>query len=63
MGCEVNGPGEASHADVGLAGGRNGRMLLFASGEKIRMVDVSGAVSALVDEAGRVLRSRGTGRG
>ena len=31
MGCVVNGPGEASHADVGLAGGR-GEGVLFKHG-------------------------------
>ncbi len=50
MGCEVNGPGEAAHADVGLAGGRGGRMILFAKGEKIAVVDVGDAVARLVDE-------------
>ncbi len=32
MGCVVNGPGEARHADVGLAGGR-GEGVLFKKGE------------------------------
>ena len=32
MGCVVNGPGEASHADVGLAGGR-GEGVLFKHGQ------------------------------
>lgn len=52
MGCEVNGPGEAAHADVGLAGGRNGRVLLFARGRKIAVVDARDAVARLVDEIG-----------
>ena len=34
MGCVVNGPGEASDADLGVAGGENGG-LIFARGEKI----------------------------
>jgi len=34
MGCIVNGPGEARHADIGIAGG-NGRAALFAHGELI----------------------------
>jgi (E)-4-hydroxy-3-methylbut-2-enyl-diphosphate synthase len=34
MGCEVNGPGEASHAHVGIAGARSGNFLLFARGER-----------------------------
>ena len=34
MGCAVNGPGEASDADLGLAGGANGG-LIFRYGEKL----------------------------
>ncbi len=37
MGCVVNGPGEASHADVGIAGG-DGEGLLFQKGKIIRKV-------------------------
>ena len=56
MGCEVNGPGEAAEADLGLAGGQNGKMLLFAKGERIKTVSVNDAVKELVDAAaGKVL--------
>ncbi len=34
MGCVVNGPGEAKHADIGIAGG-DGRAVLFAKGELV----------------------------
>ena len=37
MGCIVNGPGEARHADVGLAGG-NGEGVLFKHGEIVAKV-------------------------
>ena len=37
MGCAVNGPGEASDADIGIAGGKD-EALLFIRGEKIRML-------------------------
>jgi len=37
MGCVVNGPGEASHADVGLAGGR-GEGVLFKHGRIVAKV-------------------------
>ena len=37
MGCVVNGPGEASDADIGIAGGKD-EALLFIRGEKIRML-------------------------
>jgi len=48
MGCEVNGPGEAAEADFGLAGGQNGRILLFAKGERIKTVAVKDAVKELI---------------
>jgi (E)-4-hydroxy-3-methylbut-2-enyl-diphosphate synthase len=49
MGCEVNGPGEAADADVGLAGGR-GLGLIFREGQIVRKVDEAEMVDALVDE-------------
>lgn len=55
MGCEVNGPGEAAHADVGIAGGRGGRLLIFARGEKIRTVMVDEAVPVLIEEIKKIL--------
>ena len=45
MGCAVNGPGEASAADVGIAGGV-GEGLLFRKGEIVKKVPQE----ALVDE-------------
>jgi (E)-4-hydroxy-3-methylbut-2-enyl-diphosphate synthase len=48
MGCEVNGPGEASHADAGIAGTQSGKMILFARGEKIDIVDNDRAAVLLV---------------
>ena len=45
MGCVVNGPGEASAADVGIAGG-DGVGLLFRRGEIVKKVPQE----ALVDE-------------
>jgi (E)-4-hydroxy-3-methylbut-2-enyl-diphosphate synthase len=35
MGCVVNGPGEAKHADIGIAGGGDGKAVLFAKGKRI----------------------------
>ncbi len=55
MGCEVNGPGEAAHADIGVAGGKNGSMLLFSRGEKLRKIDAEDAVSCLVQEIEKML--------
>ncbi|HPV41241.1 MAG TPA: flavodoxin-dependent (E)-4-hydroxy-3-methylbut-2-enyl-diphosphate synthase [Spirochaetota bacterium] len=56
MGCEVNGPGEAKDADAGLAGIRDGRLLLFAKGAKIRAVEYSEAVAALIEEIEKIVR-------
>ncbi len=56
MGCEVNGPGEAAHADFGLAGARKGRLLLFSKGEKLGLVDAGNAVEALIDRIRENLR-------
>ncbi|HOT43833.1 MAG TPA: flavodoxin-dependent (E)-4-hydroxy-3-methylbut-2-enyl-diphosphate synthase [Spirochaetota bacterium] len=55
MGCEVNGPGEAKDADAGLAGIRDGRLLLFAKGAKIRTVEYRDAVAALMEEIERII--------
>ena len=49
MGCVVNGPGEARHADIGVACGR-GQGLIFANGETIRKVDEDHIVDALFEE-------------
>lgn len=49
MGCEVNGPGEAADADVGLAGG-NGMGLIFREGKVVRRVPEKDMVEALLDE-------------
>ena len=32
MGCPVNGPGEARNADIGIAGSRNGQLIIFQNG-------------------------------
>lgn len=58
MGCEVNGPGEAREADAGLAGLREGRLLLFSRGEKVRVLDRREAVKGLLDELERIIEGR-----
>ena len=50
MGCVVNGPGEAKGCDVGLAGGKNGRFVLFKKGEIIDRIDEKIAVTRLLEE-------------
>ncbi len=49
MGCAVNGPGEAKHADIGIAGGVN-EGLLIKKGEIIRKVKQSDMVAELKKE-------------
>lgn len=58
MGCEVNGPGEASHADIGIAGARSGQFLLFSRGQKIDKIKAEDAESALSALAGDILNER-----
>ena len=49
MGCAVNGPGEASAADSGIAGGK-GEGLLFRKGEILYKVPQEQLVDALMAE-------------
>ena len=53
MGCEVNGPGEARDADIGIAAGP-GRGLLFSKGKQIGWVPHDRLVEALLEEAERL---------
>ena len=53
MGCEVNGPGEAKDADVGIAAG-NGRAVIFRKGQKTRVVTVEEMIPALMEEVNKV---------
>lgn len=49
MGCAVNGPGEASAADIGIAGGR-GEGLLFRKGKILYKVPEDRLLDALMEE-------------
>ncbi len=49
MGCIVNGPGEAKHADIGFAGGKN-EGIIFKKGEKIEKVSSEDAVDKIINE-------------
>jgi (E)-4-hydroxy-3-methylbut-2-enyl-diphosphate synthase len=49
MGCAVNGPGEASEADVGIAGGNKG-VLLFRHGEVLRAINCASIADVLLAE-------------
>jgi (E)-4-hydroxy-3-methylbut-2-enyl-diphosphate synthase len=47
MGCAVNGPGEASHADMGIAFGKGGG-LIYKDGEKVGRVEEAEAIDKLL---------------
>jgi (E)-4-hydroxy-3-methylbut-2-enyl-diphosphate synthase len=57
MGCEVNGPGEARAADIGVAGGR-GIGLIFKGGEVIRKVPEAEIVTAMREEVDKFIAER-----
>jgi (E)-4-hydroxy-3-methylbut-2-enyl-diphosphate synthase len=49
MGCAVNGPGEARHADLGITGAGE-KVLIFRRGEVIRTIDAAEADEAFREE-------------
>jgi (E)-4-hydroxy-3-methylbut-2-enyl-diphosphate synthase len=57
MGCEVNGPGEARAADIGVAGGK-GIGLIFRKGEVVRKVPESQIIEALWEEVERFIAEK-----
>lgn len=57
MGCAVNGPGEARHADIGIAGGV-GEGLLIKHGEIVKRVKQEDMVQTLKDEILKMVEDR-----
>ncbi|MDD5565323.1 MAG: flavodoxin-dependent (E)-4-hydroxy-3-methylbut-2-enyl-diphosphate synthase [Candidatus Omnitrophica bacterium] len=53
MGCEVNGPGEAMDADIGIAFGRK-EGLLFKNGKPLRKVSLRESITVLLEEMRRM---------
>ena len=53
MGCIVNGPGEAKHADLGVAGGK-GVWVLFKKGQVLKTVSEAEVYDELVKEIDRL---------
>lgn len=53
MGCEVNGPGEARRADIGITGAGT-RAIIFRGGKVLRQVPFEQAASAFRQEVGRL---------
>ena len=56
MGCAVNGPGEASHADIGIAGGVE-EGLLFKKGKIIKKVKQEDIVNVLKQEIMNMIKN------
>jgi len=52
LGCVVNGPGEASEADIGIAAGK-GVAILYRKGEMIKRVKEEDIVSTVLEEVER----------
>ena len=62
MGCEVNGPGEARAADIGVAGGK-GIGLIFRKGEVVRKVPEAQIVDAMWEEVESFIAERKAAEG
>jgi len=62
MGCEVNGPGEARAADIGIAGGK-GIGLIFKKGAVIRKVPEAKIVEALMEEVEKLVAEKEAEKG
>ncbi len=60
MGCVVNGPGEATDADVGVAGGR-GKGVIFRRGSIVRTVPEAEILPALLSEIDAIAREKAPG--
>ena len=53
MGCPVNGPGEARHADIGIAGSRHGQLIIFRKGEVLGAYNESEAFARFAELLGQ----------
>lgn len=58
MGCEVNGPGEAAAADIGVAYGHGGVGLLFKDGQIVKRMKAEELEEAVVSEAIAIAAAR-----
>jgi (E)-4-hydroxy-3-methylbut-2-enyl-diphosphate synthase len=57
MGCVVNGPTEARHADIGVTGGR-GKGVIFKQGRHFRTVDQAELLPVLLAEVDKIAAER-----
>jgi (E)-4-hydroxy-3-methylbut-2-enyl-diphosphate synthase len=58
MGCVVIGPGEASEADIGIAGGK-GEALLFSHGQPLEKIPEEAIIPRLIEEIRRLAGEEG----
>jgi (E)-4-hydroxy-3-methylbut-2-enyl-diphosphate synthase len=58
MGCVVNGPGEASFADIGLCGGKQ-QAAIFKQGKLIKTVMEKEVLPSFIKEIETVLIEKG----
>ncbi len=58
MGCVVNGPGEASFADIGVCGGRN-QGAIFKKGKLVKTLKESELLPVFIEEIKKVLIEKG----
>jgi len=54
MGCEVNGPGEAKEADIGVVGGK-GEHLIYKKGAIIKKLKEDDIIDSVMEEIDRVI--------
>lgn len=54
MGCVVNGPGEASFADIGICGGKK-QAVIFKKGKIVKVVQEKNALPVFIEEIKKVL--------
>lgn len=57
MGCEVNGPGECSDADLGLAGA-NGKFVFFRHGKRYKIVGAENGIAEFESEIMKLLEEK-----
>jgi (E)-4-hydroxy-3-methylbut-2-enyl-diphosphate synthase len=60
MGCVVNGPAEARHADIGVTGGR-GKGVIFKKGKLYRTVPQAELLEVLLAEIDAIAAESATG--
>jgi len=58
MGCNVNGPGEARDADIGIAGGKGGTGTVFMNGEPVATLPKTRLVRELEERVRSLIEER-----